>query len=319
MRNKYLIMIPIHITKNFPKNMAMVSYKMHNVCNYTCNYCEANSNDGSERWNSNYQAALNFLDKVRERNKYLYLDVVGGEPTMWPEFQSFINEGSNENTLIEISTNGSRTLRYWEGFNPGNNIFTFSWHSKEVDTEHMANVIKIMKDKCYVTVAVLITPDSWVKGIEAINTFQKLNVEVNIQPVRKTLGAAELYPYTPEQLNYIHNYSQEKSKINVPAWVNLRPTDVIYNGIVKNWSRLIANKENIFTNWKCNAGIDRFVIVPDGTIFKCWHRVEGSIGNIYGEYQFPTNPAICTYQYPCHCKHEVQTEKWSPNFTIEQQ
>lgn len=304
----------IHLTKNFPKNMAMVSYKIHNVCNYTCEYCESNSNNGSERWNLNYQAAVDFLNKVRERNEYLYLDIVGGEPTLWPEFQSFINAVSHKNTLIEVSSNGSRSIRYWENFNAGNNVFSFSWHPKEVDTNHLINVINIMKDKCHVTVNMLITPDSWTKGMDALREFEKLNIGINFLPVRKIMSSSELYPYTPEQLNYIHKYTQPYCENNHPVWLRLLPTKIMFNGVEQNWSELITQNKITFTNWKCNAGIDRFVIDPDGTIFKCWPKVEGRIGNIYGEYEFPTKPAICTYQNPCHCGIDARAEKWSPDF-----
>jgi sulfatase maturation enzyme AslB (radical SAM superfamily) len=307
-------MIPIHLTNNGPKNFALISFKPHNVCNYTCDYCHPNSNDGSERWNSNYTAVADFVNKVREKNKYACLEIIGGEPTLWPELQLFMEKTSHDNLMFEISTNGSRTLRYWEQFKPSNSLFVFSWHPKEVDTDHLVKVIEVMKDKCFPMVSLLITPDSWEKGLDAINKFEKLNIFIDIKLVRKSLVNSELYPYTTSQLDYIDVYSKKPNNIIFPKWLSLYPKDIILNGIQKNWNNLVTDKKNIFTDWKCNAGIDRFVIDPNGDISRCWPRVGGKIGNVYSGYTLPTEPITCTYKYECHCKQDAVVEKWSPNY-----
>jgi len=306
-------MIPIHLTNNGPPNTAIISFKPHNVCNYTCDYCHPNSNDGSEKYNTNYMAVANFVNTIREKNKHVCLEILGGEPTMWPQLQDFVNAVSHENLIIELNTNGSRTLRYWEEFKPGNNVIIFSWHPKEVDTEHLINVIEIMKPKCHPIVSVLITPETWEKGLDAIKKFEKANILMDIKPVRKSLIIEDLYPYTESQLNYIRTYSQNTSNINFPNWLNLYPTAIKLNGIEENWNSLVINKKIFFTNWKCNAGIDRFVIEPSGDISRCWPRVGGKIGNVYSEYNLPTEPISCTYENACHCKLDALIEKWSPN------
>lgn len=307
-------MIPIHLTNNGPKNVAMIAFKSHNVCNFTCDYCHPNSNDGSERWNSNYIAVADFVNKVREKNKYVSLEIIGGEPTLWPELQPFIDKISHENLVLEINTNGSRTLRYWEQFKPSNSLFVFSWHPKEVDTTHLIKVIKIMKNKCFPMVSLLITPDSWEKGLDAIKEFEKLDILIDVKPVRKSLISPGLYPYTKSQLEYIDSFSQNSPTINFPKWLDLYPKTIRLNGIEQNWNSMVIDKKNSFTNWKCNAGLDRFVIDPNGDISRCWPRVGGKIGNVYSEYTLPTEPVICTYQNVCHCKLDAIVEKWSPNF-----
>ena len=304
----------IHLTNDGPKNTAIISFKPHNVCNYTCDYCHPNSNDGSERWNSNYIDVANFINKVREKNSYACLEIIGGEPTQWPQLQAFIDSVSHDNLVIEINTNGSRTLRYWEQFKPSNSMFLFSWHPKEVDTAHLIEVVKIMKDKCFPMVSLLITPEYWKTGLDAITQFKNLDILVDIKPVRKSLISDELYPYTEEQLEYICTYSQNKSNINFPKWLDLYPKDILFNGIQKDWNTLVVNQKNIFTDWKCNAGLDRFVIDPNGDISRCWPRVGGKIGNVYTGYELPTEPITCTYKYECHCKQDAITEKWSPNY-----
>jgi organic radical activating enzyme len=307
-------MIPIHLTNSGPKSIAMISFKPHNVCNYTCDYCHPNSNDGSERWNINYIAVANFINKVRQKNSHVCLEIIGGEPTQWPQLQAFMDSVSHENLVIEINTNGSRTLRYWEQFKSSNSMFLFSWHSKEVDTEHLVQVVKIMKDKCFPMVSLLITPDYWEKGLTAIKEFEKLDILIDIKHVRKSLICDELYPYTESQLEYIRSYPKKTSIISFPTWLDLYPKNIFLNGVQANWNSLVVNQKNIFTDWKCNAGIDRFVIDPNGDISRCWPRVGGKIGNVYSGYTLPTGPITCTYKHECHCKQDALVEKWSPNY-----
>ena len=295
--------------------MAMISFKIHNVCNYTCDYCDPGSNSGSERWNSEYKPAVDFIKKIREKNKYIVLDLVGGEPTMWPDLQPFMKEVAHENTIIELITNGSRTLRYWEEFLPGNNIIVFSWHSKEVDTDHMVKVLNIVSSKGHASVNVLITPDNWDAGIDAIKKFEKIkNITIYVKPTRLSLISSELYPYTKAQLEYIHEYSHDTSTVNFPEWLKFYAHIIKIDGNNANWGKISANRENIFTGWKCNAGIDRFVIIPNGDIYRCWSNVGGVIGNIYTGYSLPDRPVICTNNNPCYCKTDAIIEKWSPEY-----
>jgi sulfatase maturation enzyme AslB (radical SAM superfamily) len=305
----------IHLTNDGPPNIAVISFKPHNVCNFTCDYCHPNSNDGSERWNTNYMAVANFVNTIREKNKHVCLEILGGEPTMWPQLQNFVNAISHENLIIELNTNGSRTLRYWEDFKPGNNVIIFSWHSKEVNTSHMIKVIEIMKDKCHAVVTVLMTPVHWEKGIAAIKEFEKIeNLSIEVKPTRISLVSHELYPFTDDQLEYISSYKHERINDAISNWIKLYPSKIKLNNTLKSWKDMTINKEHIFKDWKCNAGIDRFVIEPSGNILRCWPNVGGSIGNVYTDYQLPTEPIKCTFDKPCHCKLDAMIEKWSPDY-----
>ena len=47
----------------------------------------------------------------------LELHIVGGEPTLWPKLGEFVTEiRKHIPAYITISSNGSRTLRWWEKF-----------------------------------------------------------------------------------------------------------------------------------------------------------------------------------------------------------
>jgi MoaA/NifB/PqqE/SkfB family radical SAM enzyme len=253
----------------------------------------------------------NFINKIRERNGSVFLEILGGEPTLWPKLPQFIDAVLHDDLVIELNTNGSRTLRFWEDFPAGNHIINFSWHSKEVDTEHLVKVVEIMKSKAYVFVTFLLTSENFEQTKEAIAAFQNLGVELELRPARLTITQPELYPFTTEQLEYIKAYTQDWSKINTPAWKKKKcPSELIVDGTPVNWHKVTMDKENVYTGWKCTAGMNRFTITPAGDINKCFHNVGGTIGNVFTGYTLPTMPVTCTYQKACHCKLDAIVDKW---------
>lgn len=303
-----------HITNNGPQNCAIISYQPHNVCNFTCEYCHSSSNGGDQRWNNKYSKMVDLINIIREKNKHAYLEILGGEPTLWPELVAFINKILHENLVIEINSNGSRSLRYWEEFPIGQVIINFSWHSKEVNTDHLYEVVKIMKSKAYVMVTFLLTPDNFNAGLDAVEKFKDLQIELDPRPTKKCIVSSELYDYTEDQLMYIKQFKQDWSKIHKPSWkTKLYPNDVIINNNVKHWHSITINKEHTFTGWSCAAGLDRFIIDPRGNITRCWPGVGGSIGNVYAGYVLPATLITCTHKGACHCKLDAMVEKWSPD------
>lgn len=307
-------MINMHLTNSGPKNCAIISYMPHNVCNYSCTYCSAWHNDGSNRWNIDYTSPANFVNEIRVKNKYVYIEILGGEPTLWPNLQNFINEICHDNVVIELNTNGSRTLRYWQDFKKANYIINFTWHSAEADTLHLYEVVKIMKDKSYSCVTFMMTPENFNIAKDAILLFETLGVQIDVKPTRINIGSSELYPFTNEQLQYITEYKNDWKNINTPVWWNLYPKDIkINNALPEPWYKIVIEKQNIYTNWTCTAGLNRFTIDPLGNINRCYQNIGGSIGNVFTGYTLPTDAVICTFADQCSCKLDAMVEKWSPD------
>ena len=105
----------MHIT-NYNLGVCFVTIFIHNVCNYECSYCADYHNDGSSGWPNSFEPYKKFIDEVKARNPYVYLEILGGEPTLWPKFQEFIDYMRQDGIFIEYSSNASRTLRYWNQF-----------------------------------------------------------------------------------------------------------------------------------------------------------------------------------------------------------
>jgi molybdenum cofactor biosynthesis enzyme MoaA len=64
--------------------------------------------------------------------------MTGGEPTMWPQLIEFTDR-LPESYILDISTNGSRTLRFWRDFSEKSKFqkVNISAHLADCDIEHL--------------------------------------------------------------------------------------------------------------------------------------------------------------------------------------
>lgn len=80
-----------------------------NVCNYSCTHCQSLNNfsfKGHQRW-KDYEIEYR---KLSDQIDIDQLQIIGGEPTLNPEFETWVNGISNlwPNTKLQIATNGTR-------------------------------------------------------------------------------------------------------------------------------------------------------------------------------------------------------------------
>ena len=112
----------IKIDSNVSKDRLRIELFLSNVCNYKCWYCFPGSNTGTHPWpdldliKENLSHVIEYY-KTNLNKKQIYLHIIGGEPTLWKNFGEFVKFfKETHNCLISISTNGSRTLRWWNKY-----------------------------------------------------------------------------------------------------------------------------------------------------------------------------------------------------------
>ncbi|SVA43260.1 uncharacterized protein METZ01_LOCUS96114, partial [marine metagenome] len=67
--------------------------------------------------------------------------VGGGEPTLWPHFNTFCREIKKEhNVRLKVTTNASRTLRWWDQNVEYLDRATLSAHHEFIDIDHFMKV-----------------------------------------------------------------------------------------------------------------------------------------------------------------------------------
>lgn len=315
-------MIKQVINPQDPKTLR-IEYMIGNTCNYKCWYCFKGSNEGEYRWHNDLEFItknlFHLLDYYKKFGKERFeIHIVGGEPTLWPDLGKFAQSiKENYNSWISISTNGSRTIRWWEEYGKYFDDVMISVHHEYADLDHLIKVADtVFKQGPVVNAMVLMDPFAWDKCIEIIDKLKhsKYRWFINAMEVMD-----ETISYTPDQLKFI---SKPVKRFPNPFWLikklkNLKrdPKVVFENGKTKtvnrNWIGL--NKQNHFKGWLCNIGVDNLYIDKDGRITGACRTVLFENYNLHDEdfvkkFNPIIKPKICDVEF-CGCQPEQLLNK----------
>lgn len=286
----------------------IVTLFMHNVCNYKCSYCNDYHRDGTYRWSDNWEPYINLIARLKERNKYLYIEVLGGEPTMWPKFQDFVDYISDDRVFVEYATNASRTLRYWEQFKTQRSFVFLSWHHEFADDDHFVKVAEIMQHKASVSIPLMIVPENFERAKVLYDRLKTLDVECTPKFTRTSINGTSYFEYTDEQKQWIQaNHTNRMKPFGIDWEI---PRNLHFDGKKMKFMDVLSQDMHRFKGYSCTAGIKRLMVEPNGNIKRCTKNVGGSLGNILtGEYTLPDDPIVCDYT-ACPCKLDAIVEKW---------
>jgi MoaA/NifB/PqqE/SkfB family radical SAM enzyme len=317
----------IKINSNLPRDYLRIELFLSNVCNYSCWYCSPEYHSGSHRWPKLEQVKDNLgyiIDYYRKNTpkRRVCLFIIGGEPTLWPDFEKFIKYFKEEyDCIISMSTNGSRTLRWWKEHGDYVDDVVLSCHHETVDVDHIKAVADILYKKGkWVNALVLMDPKNWYKCVRIVESLRSSQYRWPIT-VRELVGVG--VTYTKEERNYL---SIDLKRMPWPwYWFTAKktayrkPTVFFSNGIKKkvplHW--ILGEKLNKFKGWSCNIGIDTFFIDKTGEIMgACSEKLyqQPLSYNIYDP-EFKSNfkpeikPVICSKQ-ECICQPEINTRKY---------
>jgi MoaA/NifB/PqqE/SkfB family radical SAM enzyme len=297
----------MHIT-NENLDCCIVTLFVHNVCNFSCSYCNDFHRSGDRRWPTDWAPYLDLITDLKSRNKYLYVEVLGGEPTVWPKFQEFVHTISDENVFVEFGTNASRTLRYWESFEAHNCFVFLSWHYEFIDDDHFYKVAEIMQHNASVSIPLMMLPDNFDRAKKLYERLKNLNVEITPKFTRTSIGGTDYFQYTDEQREWIKQGYFSKMKPFGIDWVI--PRNLHFNGEKKKFMTVLDEGLHKFEGFTCTAGLKRISVNSNGDIRRCTKNVGGIIGNIFkGDYILPEQPILCNYS-ACPCKLDAIVEKW---------
>ncbi len=321
-------MKPISIVSNQPARFVRISYAPTDVCNFGCRYCFPESHAAKYRWPTNLELTVNnfkhliafYLSNGKEE---VELQILGGEPTLWPELGAFINAVKTKQTKISIQSNGSRTLRWWEEHASLIDRVYLSAHHADINVEHFVNVADMLHSKgVTVDVNVCMDPFAWDQCINLIESFKQSKYKwfIGTQKIEELDGRNH---YTDNQLEFLKDSVKRTPTILQSIKIllgNKSRNSVVHfdNGTkqtVKN-NDVAINKWNHFYNWKCSIGLESFYIDPQGYLQgSCGEKLYGKdfLYNIY-DTSFERNfmpdfvPATCT-KVQCLCAPETLITK----------
>jgi organic radical activating enzyme len=292
---------------------------MGNTCNYACWYCFPGSNEGTFRWpefNIAKENLEHLISVYKQAGKTDFrVDLVGGEPTLWPALTDFVKHFYDFGCKFHLSTNGSRSLRWWETNGNWFDTIYISCHWEKINVEHVVAVADMLWTRHNNVVCdVLMDANQWDKCIGIVNSLlaSKTNFVVNVKPIK--LGD-KLQDYTEEQLAYL----QDQRKRNPPTSEIFKPkeqrppVEITHdNGNVEQVSKnyVLLNNLNQFKGWKCNLGVDAIFIKFNGDIGSvCGNDVLGYPSDTFNFYDVdfskkfkPEIKATTCKQRKCMCQ-----------------
>ena len=297
----------------------ILSITLSDVCNFRCSYCSPKHYAGNFRWPTDdaFDTYLEIVDEMLVKNKYLLINLMGGEPTLWPRLNEFLRRLERDSVLTQISTNASRTLRYWQDFPTmsGIEIF-FSWHNESIDDEHYLNVLEIMQDKVPCIAGIQFTPETFDRAKTLYDTILDRQLKVYAMPkiTRVNVNSPDNMTFPEDQLNWLVENSYTYNNMidygrewEVP-WEIYINDNQIYPKVPDD-----SNYNLDFRGWKCQAGIKSIAIEANGNMVRCNAGAGGtdsgqSLGNINTMWYLPDTPYICDIA-SCRCEIDTMIEK----------
>ena len=285
---------------------------------------------GIEGWPT-YEQTTWLVDEILKHSDHEIrtYNLFGGEPTLWKHFGelcTYIKE-KDSNSIIQVLTNGSRTLRWWRQYAPYMDKVIISHHAHTSQVNHVADVIEICQPYNSASVQVLADQSNFDKIVADFDFLIDRLPGVNISAKKgeTNLGSGKWMPYTPEQLAWLQDTIARTKANNKLKPAHSRPNSrrvwerrlYASDGVVEreiNNKELIITNQNHFKGWRCNIGLDMLSIKSNGDLTPS----SACFGNEnFGNYRngnsinWPSEAYVCVYD-GCYCGADLEIEKHAP-------
>lgn len=273
-------MKPIEIVNDTFQDYLYVNYIVGTVCNYKCYYCFPGLNDGKYKFPTDLSLLKKNLGHLitvyREKlnKKTVRLNIAGGEPSVWPLLGEFAEYFYKEyDCKITLSTNGSRTLRFWKEYSKYFEDICISVHNQEANIEHVKEVMDwvFTNTDVLINAIVLMDHQNWDKCAGIVEDM-KNHPTPWLLKVRPLIINDVLVHYTEEQNSFIKDKIKKmppkewiermksQGKINTEEDKQMQVIMDTGEKIKADTHYIMENNWYGFAGWKCNLGLDRLQI-----------------------------------------------------------
>ena len=304
-----------------------VTWSLHNFCNFRCEYCPSNLNNGTTK-NINFEKVKKFYFKLKQivGSKKIIFAFSGGEPTLHPEFVDIIKFLSDNECEICMTTNGSRGIEWWKQAEPYIDHMVISYHPRWTKKDKLKEDIDFLSETCWINLDLMMIPEYWDAILKVGETFKGYkNVAVTYLPIQQDFGTKSkgLINYSPEQLNFLQNppnywgdfkpaeHKLKKCRYNFGRGYKYMAIQESGQEVVKklDYKYIIANNLNRFNGYECDLGKEGLVIELNGNIYYAYCHVGGCIGNINDDnLNLNIDSVICNRDI-CSCSVDIDISK----------
>jgi len=292
-----------------------LTWVVNNICTNSCSYCPPDLHNGK---NTHYEweDAERFSKYLISKYSKIQLALSGGEPTISPWFKDLVKLYSDSGNPTGMTTNGARTIRYYDEISKYMSYIVMSYHPSFEDPELLDKALACSKNTL-TTISVMFDSRYFNKSLEFYEKA-KIYSSISLQPimiqywpgVETTAGR----DYTEDQLSILKNLTTiEASEITMPKNLGEMGGIATYdNGTISRFDAqiLINNKKTNFFGWECDIGMESLFVRYDGTIKTANCNSAKIIGNLnkFEEIEWPDKTFICPQTF-CHCTTDVYVSK----------
>lgn len=315
--------IPIKVQKTIPMMHKFIEWKIHNVCNHDCSFCDSRHKDGSQRWFS-LEQYKDYTDKLVEacEGKPFWIQITGGEPTLYPQLIELITYMKQKGAFISLISNGTRTLRWWKELKAAKvlDYLFITYHSEmTTDYKHVADILNLFIDEPTETIGLITHVKNTVDLAFEAQDYLIKNTGAIITLKAMVVGEYNIYDYyTDSQLQYLkeNNWimgekNDFKVKSNIPIYHKINHTlKVTYSDNTKvniDPQLLMKNQENTFEGWMCKIG-DHNMRIDHDVIYRGVCEVGDSTSLKDDKLYFRNDFVKCT-SIECFCGTDMIAEK----------
>lgn len=260
---------PIKTEKVTPTRHKTVEWSLHNVCNYNCTYCGEENKIGDRRWKSldTYKMYVDKLIAATGPNPWFL--ITGGEPTLYPKFIELMTYLKSKGAFICLSTNGSRTLRWWEECRDAQVIDSLyvTYHTESsADYKHIADVLNLFHDYPTKTICFITHTHNTMDLVKESTNYLCENTGSKIEVKHMVIPNYDMYAeLSTEQLEFTKKTYTGKKPNKVAtniSTINQYENNILitYNDgsteIANGSQDIIKQNKNNFFGWQCNVNND---------------------------------------------------------------
>ena len=306
------------------------------ICNFDCAYCFPGSVTNKLRYPKNIDTVIQnfrllFDSYIKHHNKTKFkINIVGGgEPTLWPHFAQFCKEIKESHSVhIQCTTNGSRTVRWFEQNTQDVDEVVLSCHQKDVNIDNFIAVGDHLFERGVdVTGLMLMDATQWDRCVYLIEKMKNSTQPWIIQ-AKEVVDAPgyDIDSYSQEQLDYL---AQPIKRAPDSDWIinnihrfRIHESIAMYdnNAVVPATpNKYIVDRKNYFQGWSCNVALENLVITHDGSVTgSCQEQVFKDVGiNMFAddfEEKFANSAmdlkTIICPRSSCSCQPDTHITKW---------